>query len=127
MKYHLFFDIIYIGDYMIEERIKELTDLLNKVSYEYYILDNPSITDQEYDKYLRELISLEKKYPEFKRENSVTSKIGTEVISSFKKIIHNKPMMSLSNVFNEEEIINFDERIKKEVKNPGYVDRKSVV
>lgn len=106
---------------MIKDRIQELNDILNKASYEYYILDNTSLSDQEYDKYLRELINLEEKYPEFKLENSVTSRIGEEVISEFKKVVHNKPMMSLSNVFNEDEIINFDEKVKKEIKNPEYV------
>ena len=88
----------------MQERIKELVSILNKANYEYHVLDNPTISDQEYDKYLRELYQLEEKYPEYVLEDSPTKKIGGEVIDEFKKITHSIPMMSLSNVFNEEEI-----------------------
>lgn len=106
---------------MIETRIDELIKILNKANYDYYVLDKPTITDQEYDKYIRELINLEEKYPQFKRKNSPTSRVGGEVIDEFKKVTHEVPMMSLSNVFNEEEIIAFHERVKKEVPNPEYI------
>ena len=106
---------------MIETRMKELIEILNQANYNYYVLDNPTITDQEYDKYLRELINLETKYPELKQENSPSERVGGTVIDSFNKIVHEVPMMSLSNVFNESEIINFDDKIKKEVPNPSYV------
>lgn len=105
----------------ISKRMNELIDMINKASYEYYTLDKPSITDQEYDRYMQELIKLEESYPELKKENSPTARIGGEVIDGFEKVIHEKPMMSLSNVFNESDIVNFDERIKKEVSNPKYV------
>ena len=105
----------------MQERIKELVNILNKANYEYHVLDNPTISDQEYDKYLRELYKLEEKYPEYVLEDSPTKKIGGEVIDEFKKITHSIPMMSLSNVFNEEEIKTFDNRIKKEGINPEYV------
>ena len=87
------------------DRYNELVDILNKANYEYHVLDNPTITDQEFDKYLRELINLEKEHPEFVRDDSPTQKIGGEVIDGFKKIRHEIPMLSLSNVFNESEII----------------------
>lgn len=106
---------------MIENRIDELINILNEANYEYYVNDNPTLTDQEYDKYLRELINLEEKYPDLKRDDSPTSRIGGEVAEGFNKVVHEIPMMSLSNVFNEDEIIAFDERIKKEVENPKYV------
>lgn len=105
----------------MKERIDELVEILNKANYEYYVLDNPRITDQEFDKYLRELIELEQKYPELSRDDSPTKRVGGEVLESFKKIKHQIPMMSLSNVFNESEIIAFDNRIKKEGINPKYV------
>ena len=105
----------------IKERIDYLVDVINEANYNYHVLDNPTITDQEYDKYLRELYMLEEKYPDFIREDSPTKKIGGEVIDGFKKIVHEKPMMSLSNVFNEEEVRSFDERIKKEGIIPQYV------
>ena len=98
----------------IENRINELTDILNKANYDYYVLDNPTITDQEFDKYLRELISLEMEYPNLKREDSPTNRVGGEAIEGFKKVSHNIPMLSIEDVFNEEEIISFDKRIKKE-------------
>ena len=105
----------------MKERYDELVDIINKANYEYHVLDNPTITDQEYDKYLRELINLEIEHPEFERDDSPTKKIGGEVIEGFNKVIHEKPMLSLSNVFNEAEIIEFDEKIKKEGFNPNYV------
>lgn len=117
-----FFIICYnnYGDYM-KERIDELVEIINEANYNYHVLDNPKIQDQEYDKYLRELYLLEEKYPEFIREDSPTKKIGGEVIDEFKKVIHDKPMMSLSNVFNEEEIRQFDQKIKKEGIIPEYI------
>ena len=105
----------------VKQRIDYLVDIINEANYNYHVLDNPTITDQEYDKYLRELYTLEEKYPDLVREDSPTQKIGGEVIDDFKKITHDKPMMSLSNVFNEEEVRVFDERIKKEGIIPEYV------
>lgn len=106
---------------MIEARIKELRELLNKYSHEYYILDKPSVTDAEYDRLMQELISLEEKYPEFITEDSPTRKVGSDVVSEFKKVFHTLPMLSLGNVFNEDEIVKFDEKIKKEGFIPTYV------
>jgi len=106
---------------MIQDHIDELIEILNRASYEYHTLDKPTMTDQEYDSYLRELINLEEKYPEFKRPDSPTVRVGGEVIEGFNKVTHEVPMLSLSNVFNESEIIAFDERVKKEVPNPKYV------
>ncbi len=105
----------------MDKRVEELTKILNEANYNYHVLDNPTITDQEYDKYLRELIKIETEYPELKKDDSPTVKVGGEVIDEFRKIVHDKPMMSLSNVFNEEEIREFDERVKKEIPNPEYV------
>ena len=99
---------------MIEKRIQEIIDILNKANYEYYVLDNPTLTDQEYDRYMQELIKLEEKYPELKQPNSPTVRVGGTVIDSFTKVKHEIPMLSLSNVFNESEIIAFDERVRKD-------------
>ena len=103
------------------KRIEELTSILRKANYEYYNMDNPSITDQEYDKYLRELINLEEKYPELADPNSPTKRVGGEAIDKFAKVRHSIPMISLSNVFNEEEIRDFDKRIKNAGFRPEYV------
>ena len=104
-----------------KKRIKELTKIINQANYEYYNLDNPTITDQEYDKYLRELINLEEKYPEFADPNSPTKRVGGEAIDKFNKVAHAIPMISLANVFNEEEIRDFDKRIRNAGFNPTYV------
>ena len=106
---------------MIEKRIQELTDIINKANKDYYINDNPTITDQEYDRYMEELMRLEEAHPEFKKIDSPTQRVGSEVISEFKKVTHEIPMLSLGDIFNEEEIILFDERVKKVVPNPKYV------
>ena len=104
----------------IENRINELIELINKASYEYYVLDNPTITDQEYDDAYKELLRLEEKYPELKREDSPTNRVGGEALSKFEKVTHNTPMLSFDDIFNEDEILAFDERIKKVIKNPTY-------
>ena len=114
--------IIIKGDIMnAKNRIEELVKIINEADYNYHTLDNPTITDQEYDKYIRELFDLEEKYPEFIREDSPTHRVGGKVLDSFNKITHKIPMMSLSNVFNEEEIREFDARIRKEGIIPEYV------
>ena len=105
----------------VKKRIEELTKILNQANYEYYNLDNPSITDQEYDKYLRELINLEEKYPDYADPNSPTKRVGGEAIDKFNKVSHAIPMISLSNVFNEEEIRDFDKRIRNAGFKPEYV------
>lgn len=104
-----------------KKRIQELTSILRKANYEYYNMDNPSITDQEYDKYLRELINLEEKYPSLADPNSPTKRVGGEAIDKFVKVKHSIPMISLSNVFNEEEIRDFDRRIRNFGFQPEYV------
>ena len=104
----------------MKERMDELIDYINKASYEYYVLDNPTITDQEYDDYYNELLSIEEKYPELKREDSPTNRVGGAVLDKFEKVTHDHPMLSFDDIFNEEEIILFDERIKKIVSTAHY-------
>ena len=116
--FNVIHDILYMVINM--DRMNELIELINKANYEYYALDRPTITDQEYDRYMQELIKIEEKHPDWIRDDSPTRRVGGEVIEEFKKIVHEKPMLSLSNVFNEEEIRLFDNRIKKEV-IPNYV------
>lgn len=106
---------------MLENRVEELIQIINQANREYYVNDNPTLTDQEYDRYMQELIRIETEHPELKKTNSPTSRVGGEVIEGFQKIVHEVPMMSLSNVFNESDIIAFDERVKKEIPNPQYV------
>lgn len=102
-------------------RIEYLRELLNKSNYEYYVLDNPTITDQEFDKYLRELETLENDFPEFDSPTSPTKKVGGEVIDRFKKVKHKIPMLSLPDVFDLSEIEDFNIRILKEKIEPTYM------
>ncbi len=106
---------------MIQNRIDELIKILNEASRNYYELDNPTITDQEYDDYYHELEQLEKENPSLVRDDSPTKRVGGKVIKGFTKVTHEIPMMSLGDIFSEEEIIEFDERIKKTISNPKYV------
>ncbi len=105
----------------IKQRMEEIEKLLNKYNYEYYVLDKPSVEDSEYDRLMQELLTLEEEHPELKSSTSPTTRVGSDVVSNFEKIVHQRPMLSLGNVFNESEIIKFDERIKKEGFNPEYV------
>lgn len=105
----------------MKERYDELIKLIEKANYDYYTLDNPTVTDREYDNWMSELLDIEEKHPEIKRKDSPSEKIGGEVISEFKKVEHKIGMFSISDVFNESEIVAFDERIRKEFPNPSYV------
>lgn len=105
----------------IQKRIDELVDILNKATYEYYVLDRPNLTDQEYDKYLRELIDLENKHPEYAKKESPTKRVGGTVVTKFKKIKHEIPTFSLSDVFNINEVIDFDKKVRAVIQHPEYV------
>lgn len=102
------------------KRIEELRGLLVKYSNEYYIDDNPSVSDQEFDALLHELIKLEEDHPEFKTSDSPTMRVGGAVLDKFEKVTHDVPMMSLSNAFNVEDLRSFDEKIIKSVGKVKY-------
>ena len=104
----------------IKLRMDELIDIINKASLEYYVNDSPSISDQEYDDFYSELLRLEEKYPELKRLDSPTHRVGGEALNSFSKVTHEKPMLSFDDIFNEDEVVLFDERIRKTCSNPSY-------
>lgn len=104
-----------------KERIEELVKILNQANVDYYLHDNPILTDNEYDSLLMELFRLEEEYPEYKLPESPTSTVGTKVLDSFTKITHGTPMFSLADVFNEEEVEAFVTRVEKEVPNPEFV------
>ena len=97
----------------MKERIYELRKLLNKYNYEYYVLDNPTVSDYEYDSKLRELIELEEKYPECYDANSPTQRVGGMVVETFNKIKHKRMMLSLGNAFNNDELEDFDSKLKE--------------
>lgn len=105
----------------MKERMEELIEIINEADYNYHTLDNPTITDQEYDKYLRELFEIEAAHPDWVRDDSPTQHAGGKIIEGFNKVTHKIPMMSLSDVFSESEVIAFDERIRKEGITPEYM------
>ena len=94
------------------ERVKELTALLEKYNYEYYVLDNPSVSDAEYDRLMQELMSLEKEHPELASPLSPTQRVGGQVQDEFKKVTHQRMMLSLANAFNEDDLYDFDKKIR---------------
>ncbi len=104
----------------IKLRMDELVNIINEASVKYYVHDNPSITDQEYDDYYSELVKLEEKYPNLKRSDSPTLRVGGKVVDKFEKVTHETPMLSFDDIFNEDEIVLFDERIKKTCPNAIY-------
>ncbi len=105
----------------MKDRMNELIDIINEADYNYHTLDNPTITDQEYDQYLRELIEIEEANPEWVRDDSPTKHAGGKIIEGFDKVTHKIPMMSIADVFSESEVIDFDSKIKKEGYHPEYV------
>lgn len=97
----------------VSETIKSLRKKINNHNYQYYVLDNPIISDSEYDKLLKELELIEKKYPEFIIPESPTQRIGAQPIESFGTVTHRITMMSLANAMSDDELKAFDERLKK--------------
>ncbi len=97
------------------KRIEQLTEALNEHNYKYYVLDNPSISDFEFDKMLEELIRLEKEFPEFLSPQSPSQRVGGGITKTFKTVKHKYPMLSLSNTYSEEELRDFDERVRKTI------------
>lgn len=95
-----------------EKRVQELTTLLEKYNYEYYVLNQSTVSDQEFDRLMEELKKLEEEFPTLKKKNSPTQRVGGEVQSEFKKIPHKRLMLSLADIFNEDEIRDWDKRIR---------------
>ncbi|PAK46380.1 NAD-dependent DNA ligase LigA [Priestia megaterium] len=98
-----------------KSRVQELRDLLNQYGYEYYVLDQPSVPDAEYDKLMNELIEIEESFPELKTADSPTQRIGGQVLDAFEKVQHQTSMLSLGNAFNEEDLRDFDRRVRQAV------------
>ena len=100
-----------------KDRIQELTQILNRANYRYYVLDNPEMMDYDYDRLLRELEELEAEYPEFLRPDSPTQRVGGEALSQFQKVTHSVPLMSLQDVFSHEELIDFLSKVRQQYPN----------
>ncbi|MEH7438838.1 NAD-dependent DNA ligase LigA [Neobacillus drentensis] len=100
---------------MAEQKITELRSQLNQYGYEYYVLDQPSVSDAEYDRLMQELLELEEKFPELKTPDSPSVRVGGAVLDVFEKVEHRTPMLSLGNAFNEQDLKDFDRRIRQAV------------
>ncbi|MBV5191784.1 NAD-dependent DNA ligase LigA [Staphylococcus chromogenes] len=105
----------------LSKRVKVLHELLHQYNYEYHVKDNPSVPDSEYDKLLHELIDIETQHPELKTADSPTVRVGGEAQSSFEKVRHETPMLSLSNAFNEDDLRRFDQRVREAVGEVSYM------
>lgn len=101
-----------------KQRIKQLRELLHHHDYRYHALDDPEISDQEYDQLLRELVELEAKYIDLVTPDSPTQRVGHTPASNFNSIAHPVPLLSLGNAFNKQELINFDQRVKRWANQP---------
>lgn len=106
---------------MSQQRILELRNILDRLAYEYYVLDQPSKSDQEYDRYYQELVALEDEFPQYRDPNSITQRVGGVVLDAFTKVEHKRTMLSLGNAFNLEDLHAFDERVREVVPTARYV------
>src|SRR3990167_9382283 len=106
----------------IKSQIDKLRDKLNHHNYRYYVLDDPEISDAQYDRFFRELQALEKEHPEFIHPDSPTQRVGGAALSAFTQITHAAPMLSLENVFSHDELIAFNERISRQLKSDAEIE-----
>ncbi|MDA8361509.1 MAG: NAD-dependent DNA ligase LigA, partial [Gammaproteobacteria bacterium] len=97
----------------VRERVNALRQQIREHNYLYYVLDNPEITDAEYDALFAELAALERDYPQLVTADSPTQRVGEPVTDGFKPVTHGQPMLSLSNVFDEKDLADFDRRIRE--------------
>ena len=104
-----------------EAQIRELRELLEYHSNQYYVLDDPQIQDYEYDRLLHQLIDLEEQHPEFYDENSPTVRVGGKALNTFAPVRHQVQMGSLQDVFNLEELVAFGKRVSEQIESPLYV------
>ncbi|WP_158734638.1 NAD-dependent DNA ligase LigA [Alteribacillus sp. YIM 98480] len=96
-----------------EEQVKKLRQLLDKYGYHYYVLDNPLVPDSEYDEKMQKLMKLEEEFPELQSNDSPTVRVGGPPLEAFEKVQHQIPMMSLGNAFNEQDLYDFDRRVRQ--------------
>ncbi|WP_252504245.1 NAD-dependent DNA ligase LigA [Sporosarcina sp. Marseille-Q4943] len=105
----------------VEKRVQELNDLLKEYGHAYYVLDRPIVPDSVYDSLMQELLSIEAENPDLIYPDSPTQRVGGEVLESFSKVVHEYPMLSLSNAFNEEDIRDFDRRVQAGTGKATYI------
>ncbi|WP_439444072.1 NAD-dependent DNA ligase LigA [Listeria aquatica] len=98
-----------------KKRYEDIIRILDEYSYEYYVMDNPTVEDAEYDKLMQELLQIEEKHPDWVTNDSPSMRVGGEVLEGFEKVEHKIPMLSLANAFNEQDLLDFDRRIREKV------------
>ncbi|HBM4047930.1 TPA: NAD-dependent DNA ligase LigA [Listeria innocua] len=98
-----------------KKRYEELINILDQYSYDYYVIDNPTVEDAEYDQKMQELLKIEEAHPEWVTPESPSKRVGGEVLEGFKKVEHDTPMLSLGNAFNRDDLADFDRRIRDKV------------
>ncbi|MGM7637116.1 NAD-dependent DNA ligase LigA [Bacillus sp. Hm123] len=103
-----------------EQRVQELHNILNQYNYEYYVLDQPSVPDAEYDRLMQELIKIENDFPDLQTPDSPTQRVGGEVLEMFNKVRHDTAMLSLGNAFNEGDLRDFDRKVKQAIGEESY-------
>ncbi|MGM9858850.1 MAG: NAD-dependent DNA ligase LigA [Bacilli bacterium] len=100
----------------LKARVEDITKTLERYNYEYYVLDNPSVSDAEYDRLMQELIMIETEHPELRSPLSPTQRVGGAVVSEFEKIKHKRLMLSLANAFNDDDLYDFDRKVREIIK-----------
>lgn len=104
-----------MDDTTMKARLLELRHTLDELSYQYYTLDKPTVTDYEYDMMYRELETIEKAHPEWITPDSPTQRVGSKISGGFAKYTHDRPMLSLGDVFNDAELMEFDQRVRQDL------------
>jgi NAD-dependent DNA ligase (contains BRCT domain type II) len=107
-------DVSHLTKEEAAKRLKELRDLINYHNYRYYVLDSPEITDAEYDRLFQELLAIEERFPDLVTPDSPSQKVGAPPLNEFPEVIHTVPMLSLANAFDDEDLREFDRRVKRD-------------
>src|SRR6185436_12005666 len=103
-------------------RVRELRTQLEHHNYRYHVLDDPEVSDAEYDRLMRELKALEAQYPDLVTPDSPTQRVGATPVSELQEVVHSRPMLSLDNGFEDEDIVAFDRRVRERLENVDQVE-----
>src|SRR5580698_9163697 len=106
----------------LEPEVARLRDQIDRHNYRYYVLDDPEVTDAEYDRMMRELETLEREYPELQTPDSPTQRVGAKPSEKFAVVVHRKMMLSLANAMDAEVMVEFDHRIRRFLKNDHDIE-----
>ncbi|MCW8855785.1 MAG: NAD-dependent DNA ligase LigA, partial [Kangiella sp.] len=106
----------------LEKRVAELRVTLDNYNYQYYVLDDPSVPDAEYDRLLRELQQIELEHPELVSSDSPTQRVGAKPDNGFQEVTHELPMLSLDNAMSDEELVSFNKRIQDRLKTTDKIE-----